>query len=192
MPLKDSCLGLRSFVDLSGWGRLSFVVRRSSLEWGPLQTYRFWKLSVTAPRADCQIILSLSVKENRYGKGTAECLSPNSLPSHHRILARATRGAVPWMGPSQVSRNWTWVWLSRMEGTQGSQNLVRKEMSEHQWLTPLPIQPSLPHGYLEGSEVLMPSKCLLVRKGTEFVEVVNPFTTWSYTFAPPCWGPRKL
>lgn len=24
MRLKDSCLGLRSFVDLSGWGRLFF------------------------------------------------------------------------------------------------------------------------------------------------------------------------
>lgn len=80
-----------------------------------------------------------------------------------------------------------------MEGTQGSQNLVRKEMSEYQWLGLFsPIQPSLPHRYLEGSGVLVQSKCLLVRKGSEFVEVVNPFTTWSYTFAPPCWGPRKL
>lgn len=128
--------------------------------------------------------------------GRGQLIACHQIPSHPTILhyPELPRGAVPWMDPSQVSRNWTWVWLSRMEGTQGSQNLVRKEMSEHQWLNPSspPIQPRLPHGYLRGSGELVPSKCLLVRKGSEFVEVVNPFTTWSYTFAPPCWGPRKL
>lgn len=108
--------------------RLPFVVQRRSLEWGSRQTFRFWKLSVTAPGAGCQVILLLSVEKNRYGKGTADYLSQNQIPSHPTIPRsfRLPRGAVPWMGPSQVSRNWTWVWLSCMVGSSGLPELAEK------------------------------------------------------------------
>lgn len=192
MPLKDSCLRLRSFVDLSGWSRLSFVVRRSSLEWGPLQTYRFWTLSVTAPRADCQIILSLSVKEDRYGKGTADCLSPNSLPSHHPTLPGATRRGCPLDGSQSGVKKLDLGVAFSDGGDSGLPELGEKRDVRAPVAERPPIQPSLPHGYLGGSGELVSSKCLLIRKGSEFVEVVNPFTTWSSTFAPPCWSQEVI
>lgn len=133
--------------------RLPFVVRGSSLEWSPLQTSSFWKLSVTAPGADCQVILSLSVEEDRYGKGTADCLSPqpNSLPSHHPTLARASRRGCPLDGSQpgvkkldlgvafsdggelRVLRTW---WKKRCQSISG-------------WAPSPRIQPSLPHRYLK-------------------------------------------
>ena len=92
--LKDSRLRLRVLRRSLG-SRLQSgdASGRSSWEWGPLQTFRFWKLSATAPGAGCQVILPGSVEEDRYRKRTADCLSPepDSLPSHHPTLSRTIR-----------------------------------------------------------------------------------------------------
>lgn len=62
------------------------------------------------------------------GRGQLTACHHNQIPSHPIIphWLGLAGGAVPWMGPSQVSRNWTWVWLSRMEGSSGFSELGGK------------------------------------------------------------------
>lgn len=146
--LKDSRLGLRVLPLSLGWGQTpscsleklpgeapgSEVLSKPPDSGSSLQLH-----PGLAARLFCQSLWKRIGIES--GQLTA-CLQ-DEIPSHPTIprCLGLSGGAVSWIGPSQVSENWTWVWLPRMKG-----NLDEKRDVRTSGAGPL-FSPLHPHRY---------------------------------------------
>lgn len=169
--LKDSRLRLRVLRLSLGWGQTPFC----SLEKLPGEAPRSGVLSKPSdsgsslqlhPGLAARLFCQALWKRIGIGSGKLTACLQNQIPSHPTIprCLGLSGGAVSWIGSSQVSGNWTWVWLLRMVGSSGLPELGEKREVRTSGAGPLLSFYSLIDIRNE-ERVLVKPTCLLLRKG---------------------------
>lgn len=169
--LKDSRLRLRVLRLSLGWGQTPFC----SLEKLPGEAPRSGVLSKPSdsgsslqlhPGLAARLFCQALWKRIGIGSGKLTACFQNQIPSHPTIprCLGLSGGAVSWLGPSQVSGNWTWVWLLRMVGSSGLPELGEKREVRTSGSGSLLSFYSLINIRNE-ERVLVKPTCLLLRKG---------------------------